>query len=647
MGDELGGLACLCTSALSANLPCGLITFNHAVGYGEYELMLFRVSLLTATVVASAFGTQAFAVEQLDEVVVTASRTEQPISEVIGSVTVITRDEIEKRQAQSLQELLRGELGIDITNQGGQGKISNIFMRGANSNQTLILLDGQRLDSASDGATRIEFIPVNQIERIEIVRGPRSSLYGSDAIGGVIQIFTRKNDGISASISTGSNATHGLSAGYGQENDDFRLMLNGTYLQSNGIDSKKSSSEPDRDSYKNKSMNGKIGYKFGQFADIEIKTLYTTGYTKFDGWSPNEETKFIINTPNLKLRINPNDFISITATSESASNKNETFTDGTYEYKFNTTKKNSSVQIDITKDQIQFALGLDHNKDTLDSDTLYTSTERNSRGLFEQLTFSGDHFIINQSLRLDNIDTVGSHDTYNLGYKWFSPDHSTSFNAGFGQGFHAPTFNDLYYPAGYGYEPNPNLKPERSKSIELGLSGSHLGIDWSFQAYRTMVQDLIDGYYYHIDTDTYSPENISKARLEGAELSITKHTDRVSTSLNYTLQNPKTLEEGSNYNNNLIRRARQSGRFSISYSLDHAQVSSNINIIGPRFANISNTIRMGGYTTVDLLGTIPLRSGFSVDVKITNAFDHQYETIKSYNQEGRGFYLTLRYQPKK
>jgi len=187
---------------------------------------------MATTVAACCVSTQAIAAEQLEEVVVTASRTEQPISKVIGSVTVITREQIEQRQAQSLQELLRGELGIDITNQGGQGKISNIFMRGANSNQTVILLDGQRLDSATSGTTRIEFIPVDQIERIEIVRGPRSSLYGSDAMGGIIQIFTRKNEGMNTSVSTGSYATHGLSTGYGLENDKLRLKLNGTYLQS-------------------------------------------------------------------------------------------------------------------------------------------------------------------------------------------------------------------------------------------------------------------------------------------------------------------------------------------------------------------------------------------------------------------------------
>ena len=615
--------------------------------------MFFRVSLMATTVAACCVSTQAIAAEQLEEVVVTASRTEQPISEVIGSVTVITREQIEQRQAQSLQELLRGELGIDITNQGGQGKISNIFMRGANSNQTVILLDGQRLDSATSGTTRIEFIPVDQIERIEIVRGPRSSLYGSDAMGGIIQIFTRKNEGMNTSASTGSYATHGLSTGYGLENDKLRLKLNGTYLQSEGFDITNNSIELDRDGYKNKSLNGQLGYKFGEFADIELKTLYATGFSKFDNeYSPNEKTKFIINTPNLKLLIKPSDFLSITATNGIASNKNEDFSDGVYERRTNTTKRNSSIQIDFNKKQLEFNLGLDHTKESLDYDdavynTTYTSTERTNTGIFEQITVRNDRHVINQSARRDKIDAIGAHNTYNLGYKWFSPNDSNSFNAGFGQAFHAPSFNDLYYPPDGTYQPNPNLKPETSQSFELGVAGLYTGLNWSLQAYRTMVMDLIDGYHCNTDFTFCTPENISQARLEGTELSVTKSTDRFSTSLNYTFQNPKTLEEGSNYNKILIRRARQSGRINVSYSLNHAQISTNINIVGPRFSDIANTVRMGGYTTIDLLGSIPLSSNFSIHAKITNALDRQYETVKFYNQEGRGFYLTLRYQPNK
>jgi len=158
---------------------------------------MFSKLCLSATTVAACFlSVDASAADRLDEVVVTASRTEQPISEVIGSVTVITREQIEQSQVQSLQDLLRGELGVDIANNGGLGKQSSIFMRGANSSQTLFLIDGVRLGSASAGITSFEFIPVDQIERIEIVRGPRSSLYGSDAIGGVIKIFTRKNEGV-------------------------------------------------------------------------------------------------------------------------------------------------------------------------------------------------------------------------------------------------------------------------------------------------------------------------------------------------------------------------------------------------------------------------------------------------------------------
>ena len=623
--------------------------------------MFYRMSLLATTVAACCISAQATAAEQLEEVVVTASRTEQPISEVIGSVTVITREEIEKRQAQSLQELLRGELGIDITNQGGQGKISNIFMRGANSNQTIILLDGQRLDSATDGATRIELIPVDQIQRIEIVRGPRSSLYGSDAIGGVIQIFTRDNQGVSASISTGTYNTHNVSAGYGTERNGLRIKLNGNHQQSDGFNARSDGFEADNDGYKNRSLNGQIGYSFGNIADIELKTLYATGYTEFDdefGFYKNLETKFTNSTPNLKISIHANDLVSITATNGIAINKTETFSNNTSQYRFDTTKQSSSLQLDIHSKAIKFSLGLDHTKDSLDSTSSYTKTETSNTGIFEQLSAIINNQELSQSVRRDNKEQIGSHDTYNLGYKWFSSERKKSINLGVGQAFHAPTFNDLYFPQldyyddpatpyseEYHYKPNPNLKPETSRSFEVGTSGYYSGGFWSLQRYYTEVKDLIDGNHYDAATAIYSPQNISTARIEGTEISVTKSYEQITTMLNYTIQDPRSLEEGANYNHTLARRSRQSGRLTMSYDLGSAKLSTNVNAIGPRFDDIQNTKRMGGYTTIDLLAAVPFKSGFSLQLKAANVLDRHYETVSNYNQEGRNISLQLSYHP--
>src|SRR5215510_621917 len=172
--------------------------------------------------IAAAAGSISFstlAAEQVDDVVVTAARIAQPISDVVGSVTVITREEIQRRQVQSVQDLLRGETGINIANNGGAGKLSSVFVRGTEADQVLVLINGVRAGSATAGTTRFEYIPVDQIDRIEIVRGPRSSLYGADAMGGVIQIFTRQTNEPTVSVGGGSHDTYNASATFGLAND--------------------------------------------------------------------------------------------------------------------------------------------------------------------------------------------------------------------------------------------------------------------------------------------------------------------------------------------------------------------------------------------------------------------------------------------
>ena len=606
---------------------------------------MFSKLCLSATTIAACFlSVHASAADRLDEVVVTASRTEQPISEVIGSVTVITREQIEQRQVQSLQDLLRGELGVDIANNGGLGKQSSMFMRGANSSQTLFLIDGVRLGSASAGITSFEFIPVDQIERIEIVRGPRSSLYGSDAIGGVIQIFTRKNEGVQASMSTGTYATHDFNAGFGMQQDKVRFSVHGNYIQSEGFDACRGSLssgcftvEPDKDGFHNRSVSASLGYAFGKFADLELNTLYAQGLTRYDGSFQNE-TRFLNNAPNLKLRITPVDALNLTFSGGITQDKSDNFKDSVFASRFNSEKRNAGAQIDWRMDQQQFTLGTDYLKDIVDSDTSFTNTERNNTGIYAQYLGKLGTHELSASARRDDNEQFGQHTTGNLGWKWFALERSLALNAGWGQAFHAPAFNDLYYPFGYG---NPELKPERSQSYELGASGDFNWLNWSLQAYSTRVTDLI-AY-----NTAFLPDNISKARLQGAELSLNGQWNRLGVGLNYTAQDPRNRQTGSNYDRILARRARQSGRVNLSYELGKALFSTSINVVGPRFDDAANTSRMGGYTTVDLLANIPLASGFALQVKVGNLLDRQYETAQYYNQAGRSVFVKLGYQPAK
>lgn len=595
----------------------------------------------------------AVAEDELESVVVTAARVAQPISEVIGSVTVIAREEIEKRQVQSVQDLLRGEAGIDISNQGGLGKLSSIFMRGANSSQTLILVDGVRLGSATAGTTAIEFIPVDQIERVEIVRGPRSSLYGSDAMGGVIQIFTRKNDGVTASVGTGSYSTQNYGAGFGMQGDALRFSVNGNYVQSEGFDACSGDPltfqgcytiEPDNDGYRNSSATAQLGYAFGKFADLELNTLYAQGFTQYDGDFQNE-TRFRQTAPNLRLRVNASDTIGLTLTGGITQDRSEAFKDSVFASRINTEKRNAGAQVDWKLGRHQLSAGADYLNDIVDSNIAYTKTERDNTGIFAQYLGKLGKHEISASARHDDNEQFGTHNTGNLGWKWFALERALAFNAGWGTAFHAPTFNDLYFPADPYSAPNPDLKPESSKSIELGASGMYAWLSWSLQAFHTETEDLIVGSSAPPDY-IYTLHNVSEARMRGVELMLSGTWDKLTASLNYTAQNPRSREMGANYDHILPRRARQSGRIDLSYDLGTAQIGSIINVAGKRYDDLANTIVLPGYTTLDFVGNVALGRGFAVQVKLANFLDRQYETSRYFNQEGRSVYLTLRYQPK-
>ncbi len=609
----------------------------------SFFVLRFSAAAAALSVVTLPATTSAWAAnDALEDVVVTSTRVAQPISQVIGSVTVITREQIEARQVDSLQDLLRGELGIDIANSGGAGKISSLYLRGANSSQSLILVDGVRLGSATAGITAIEFIPVDQIERIEIVRGPRSSLYGSDAMGGVIQIFTRKHDGFNGSVSAGTYGTQNYSAGFGMQGDALRFSVNGNYLQTEGFDSCVGSYsqgcftvEPDNDGYRNSSVSAQLGYALGKFADLELRTLYAQGLTEYDGSFQNE-THFRNSTPNLKLRINASDALKLTLTGGITQDKSEGYKNSVYSSRFNTEKQNAGLQADWQIGKQQLSFGADYLNDSVDSDTAFIVTERDNKGLYAQYLGTLGAHELSASVRRDDNEQFGTHDTGNLGWKWAVLGETLAINAGWGEAFHAPTFNDLYYPYGYG---NPNLKPERSQSYELGASGRKQWLDWSVQAYSTEAEDLI-AY-----NNAFLPDNISKALLQGVELMLNGTWHKLRAGLNYTWQDPRSREPGSNYDHVLARRARNSARFDLSYDLGAAQIATYINTVGQRYDNLANTLSMPAYTTVDLAADFALGKSFALEMKLANIFDEDYETVRYYNQAGRTITVTLRYQP--
>lgn len=607
-------------------------------------------------IVAAASASLPFTVQaqsDLEQVVVTATRIEQPISQVIGSVTVITREEIERRQVRSLQDLLRGEAGLSIVNQGGLGKSSTIFLRGANPTHTLILVDGARLGSATAGTTAIESIPVEQIERVEIVRGPRSSLYGSDAIGGVIQIFTRKTQGVSVNAGTGTHDTHQASGAFGINQGALRFNVAAGYLGTAGFNACSGDpinfagcfvDEPDKDGYRNTSASMQAAYSSEQL-QIEFSTLYSHGYSEYDGYStdfgltPNQ-TRFTQSTPTLRLKYLPAEAIAISLAGSITREDTDNFGEGVFASRFDTEKRNASAQSDWQVAEGQtFTLGADYLDDRVNSTTAYDRDSRSNTGIFGQYLGSMGQHEFSASARNDDNEQFGSHVTGNVGWKWFVVDRRFAINAGWGTAFHAPTFNDLYFP----FSGNPLLRPETSRSYELGASGA-LGnaggnSGWSLQLFSTDAKDLIA-----YDSVTDSVINVGKARVRGAELSARHRWGNLDLALNYTALDARSRAAGSNFDHHLARRARHSGRIDVGYRIARLQVGSSINLAGPRYDNLANTVRLGGYTTADFTADLMMAEGWSLQARLANAFDRRYETSRFFNQDGRNVFIGVRYQ---
>jgi vitamin B12 transporter len=593
---------------------------------------------------AVPFSSIAASQDAVSEVIVTAARIAQPLSDVIGSVTVLTRDDVQRRQVQSVQDLLRGEAGINVANNGGLGKLSSMFIRGTDADQVLVLVNGVRVGSTTAGTTRIEFIPVDQIERVEIVRGPRSSLYGADAIGGVIQIFTRDASGPAVSVGGGSHETYNATGSFGLKGENAWVSVTGNYIESQGFNACRPSpqfggfysggcftDEPDDDGYRNASGSLRTGYRWGDTAEIEANVLYASGHTEYDG-SFGNETDFTEAVYALKGKVAAASNWDLTLQLGLSQDDSDDFSDGTYVSTIDTERRNASLQSDwaVATGQV-LTLGVDYLDDSVDSTTLYDETSRDNTGVFGQYAGRfGDHELL-ASVRSDDNEQFGEHTTGGLGWKWFAEDY-LAFSAAWGTAFLAPSFNDLYYP---GFS-NPDLKPEESDSVELGISGTAANTTWSLTGFETNVDNLIA-----FDSATFTPQNINEARIRGIEAQAQAQLDRWSLGVTYTHLDPRNRES----DNLLPRRPQDAGRIDVSYGTDAFSVGTTVNVAGSRYDDVSNSLKLDGYTTVDLLVRFSFGAGWFVQGKVANAFDEDYETAAYYYQDGRSYFVTLGYQP--
>lgn len=586
--------------------------------------------------------------ETLEPMVITATRTAQTLDDTLASVSVITRAEIERRQVVSLPEILRGVPGLTVTNSGGLGKATSVFLRGTEADHVLVLIDGIRVGSTTLGTTSYQDLPIDQIERIEIVRGPRSSLYGSEAIGGVIQIFTRKGEGPLRprfSVGGGTHSTYKVSGGLSGGVGDGWFNLGAAHLDTEGFNA--CSGEPlvggcftfddDDDGYRNTSGSVRGGYRFNNGLEIEANILHVEGRTEFDGTEfSGDKADIIQQVVGGQLRYSPASFWDLSLRAGRSLDESDVFFRGDFLGRFDSERFNVTLQNDfeLYSDNIVTA-GFDFFSDSVESNEDFAEDSRYNVAGFGQ--YQGSYFghDIILGVRYDENEQFGGQLTGNVGWG-YALSNGLRFNVGLGSAFKAPTFNELYFP----FFGNPNLDPEESWTAEAGLAGNHGGFKWSMTGYYTDIDKLIT-----LDSVTFAPENIDQARIIGFEASVAKRLWDWEIAANFSYVDHENRGDAPNRGNELPRRPKEMFQLLLDRSFGRFSLGTTVYVAGRRFDDIANQERLGGFVTLDARLGFEVYKNLFLEARATNLLNKQYQTARFFNEEGTNIFASLRYQP--
>jgi vitamin B12 transporter len=595
--------------------------------------------------------------ENLDRVVVTATRTAITADAALAPLQIIDRAQIERSQSASLADLLRGRAGINLSNQGGDGKLTSVFVRGAESDHVLVLIDGIRIGSATSGAAAFQDLPLEIIDRIEIVRGPRSSLYGSDAIGGVIQIFTRRDRGPAQgrfALGIGSHGRREAGAGIGGGNERGWYGVDAAYLRTDGINACDGAGFPifagcfvddetDRDGHARRALSLRGGVSLGERAQLDGQWLEVRGENEYDGSFVNysETTQRVIGGK-LHWETSERTTLQITAgrNRDASDNFIDTPTGRVANGDFASDRDSASLQLDIALADAQtLTIGADWLRDRIETTPDYDVKSRRNVAAFAQYQARFDTRIgaqdVQVAMRRDDSEQFGGETTGTAAWGLGFAD-GWRVTAGYGTGFKAPTFNELYFP----FFGNPTLRPESSRTIEAGLAWRNDRTTLRLDAFETDVDDLIA-----FDVAIFLPNNIDRARLRGVELQLDSAIAEWEISFAASWLDPENRSAG-NRGNDLPRRARESARLSVDRAFGAWRLGATVVGEGGRYDDLANTRRLGGYATVDLRGEYTFGDAWTLQAGIANVFDRDYETVAFYNQLGRTYQLRLRYSPK-
>ncbi|GJM12384.1 MAG: TonB-dependent receptor [Pseudohongiella sp.] len=575
----------------------------------------------------------------VEEVIVAANRIEQPLSAVLAATTVIDKEAIRQASAQNLAGLLAGVPGMQFSPSGGQGAQTSLFMRGTESDHTLILVDGVQMTTNSGPAGRLEFIPLDQIERVEIVRGPRSSVYGSEAIGGVVNIITKPNvrEDFSGSLKlmAGTEGSSSENIGLQGKIGNTSLSLNASHFETDGIDNSDRGSDDD-DGYENDSFALSLAHQFGE------RVSFSSTYSSFDAESDYDDG--VVNTDSQQFS-----GILTAALSERWDSKLvfERFEEDNLDAgAFGVTNSNSENQKLSWQNSYSFdagnllSFGVDHQEQELRYSTfgaLQTDTSRDNDGVYAVYVRESGPLDLTLSLRNDDNERFGNHSTGSIA---IGSDFSDSLRAwvSYGTAFKAPNLIDLYvdFPSFFFFA-NPQLEPETAESLELSIQAEALGAAWQLNVFRNDIEDLIS-----TDASFTSLANIQQARIDGVEATVSSNIIGWQVDAALTLLDHENRSTGSE----LLRRpeqtfslniAREFGAFDIAVNL--LAQDEHLDIDPVNFGNST----VGGFGVVNLVAGYRLNEDFDLRLRIGNVLDKEYQIVDGFNTQDRTAQFSLNY----
>ncbi|CAI8707091.1 vitamin B12 transporter [Pseudomonas sp. IT-P12] len=596
---------------------------------------------------------------KLPDVLISANRQVEARNDSSAANTVFTREDIDRLQPGSVTDLLRRVPGVQVGQTGGRGSLPGIYIRGTKSAQSLVLVDGQRIGNSTSGDSNLQHINIEQVERVEVLRGSRSVIYGSDAIGGVIQIFTRRGaeQGLQPRlhVGIGSHQTWQRSLGVSGGDAQTRFNLGASLDETAGIDRTHESypSDGDHDEYRNQSLSLSLSHAFDDNLEVGANLLDNRGKSAFDNpfgrFDPTTfesvqqrpYNRFTVSSLSsyLDARVNPRWKTRLEiGHSENREKTLDTLSDE--RSIFNTYRDSLNWQNDLTLDaRNSLILGGDWYEDRVNSSTAFDEDSRWNRAAFVQHRFEADRFSTELGLRRDQNQQFGSQNSWSGTFTLpLNPDNDLLLT--YSEGFRAPTFNDLYYPD----FSNPDLKPETSKSYELQWR-SQLTDASRLEAslYRTDLKDAI------IFGSNDRPQNVASARINGFEAALKQELFGWQSNLGVAIIDPRDRDSG----HTLARRARRTLSLDLDRQFDRLGLGASWQAVSSSYDDENNRQPLGGYALLGLRSRWALNPEVSLELKVDNLLDKGYSRALyshdgnqyGYREEGRAWMFGVTWSP--